>query len=228
MLSSPGQTQEWAAAQELLSQGRKQEWAAVQVLSSQGQTQEWSSQGCLETDDPPLCKWHSKFVSFSDGRCSTSYGFVSLWGLLHPGVSYMQWYLLDRLWHHLMLVGCKKILFLFEPRRKLLLPEDFFIAYPLDGCRFVAILPPWKKDGDCSGSGAWFIKSTLYASWLGRLCKPSSLVCGTGNCEEMEEPVEPAIGDFLVVICWIWAFVFLATLLIPAKECAMMPPANYP
>ena len=175
----------------------------------------------------PLAR-HSKFVSFSDGRCSTSYGFVSLWGLLHPGVSYMQWYLLDRLWHHLMLVGCKKILFLFEPRRKLLLPEDFFIAYPLDGCRFVAILPRWKKDGDCSGSGAWFIKRTLYTSWLGRLCKPSSLVCGTGNCEEMEEPVEPAIGDFLVVIFWIWAFVFLTTLLIPAKECAMMPPANYP
>ena len=55
----------------------------------------------------------------------------------------------------------------------------------------MAILPLGKKDGDCSGSGAWFIKRTLYTSWLERLCKPSSLVCGTGNCEEMEEPVEP-------------------------------------
>ena len=83
MLSSQGQTQEWAAVQELSSQGQKQEWAVVQVLSSQGQTQEWSSQGCLETDYSfandmlPLAR-HSKFVSFSDGRYSTSYGFVSL------------------------------------------------------------------------------------------------------------------------------------------------------
>ena len=57
-----------------------------------------------------------------------------------------------------------------------------------------------EKRMGTSGSGAWFIKRTLYTSWLERLCKPSSLVCGTGNCEEMEEPVEPAIGEFLVVI----------------------------